>query len=151
MAPVQKTVDLGKSLRLTNGDLNINSNDLALVEGTDNFAQAIQVIIGTPFGSDLINVNYGLDIASIYTVPNTARGVKDVIRLNIVKSLAGDDRIQQINAVVFDDDPEFDSLAPEFGGPEAGPTARHVRLWHAVASLTLVSGEQRVLVSGAAP
>ena len=53
--------------------------------------------------------------------------------------------------VVFDDDPAFDSLAPEFGGPEAGATARHVRLWHAVASLTLASGPQQVLVSGAAP
>src|SRR5215472_18305524 len=106
----------GTSIALVDGDFTLVAGDLAPVSGRNNFGQALQVIVGTPFGSDQINVNYGLDIAAIFTVANTVRSIKDVIRLNLVKSLAADDRIREIGEIVFDDEPEFARIAPEFAG-----------------------------------
>jgi hypothetical protein len=141
----------GTSLALSDGDLVLAGGDLALVSGSANFAQALQVIIGTPFGSDQINVNYGLDVAAIFVAANSVRSIKDVIRLNIVKSLATDDRIREIQEILFDDEPGFASLAPEFAGADPGATARHGRLWHAVVSLATAGGQQQVVVLGASP
>jgi hypothetical protein len=149
------TVDanlLGTSLKLSDGDFVLSGGELALVSGRDNFAQALQVIIATPFGSDQINVNYGLDIAAIYVTANSVRDIKDVIRLNIHKSLALDDRVREISDIVFDDEPGFAAAAPEFGGANPGATARKGRLWHAVVSLKTAGGQpQQLIVSGAAP
>ncbi len=143
---------LGTSLELVDGDLRLAGSDFALVSGRDNFNQALQVIVGTPFGSDPINVNYGLDVAAIFTVADSVRSIKDVIRLNLVKSLAADDRVREISEIVFDDEPDFARLAPEFAGGDPGAEARHGRLWHAVVALTTVAGDQqRTIVSGATP
>lgn len=142
----------GASIALVDGDFSIVAGDLAPVSGHDNFGQALQVMVGTPFGSDQINVNYGLDIAAIFGAASDVRSVKDVIRLNLVKSLAADDRVREINDIVFDDEPGFAQLAPEFAGGEPGATARHGRSWHAVVALTAVSGsQQQVVVSGTSP
>src|SRR5262245_35984657 len=91
----------GTSIKLVDGDFVFADGDLKLVSGRDNFAQALRVIIGTPFGSDQVNVNYGLDVAAIFTVANSVRSIKDVIRLNLVKSLSLDDRIREIGEIVF--------------------------------------------------
>src|SRR5689334_12825432 len=103
---------LGCSLKLADGDFVLKPGDpdengkrwleLKPVSGRDNLIQALQVIIGTPFGSDQVNVKYGLDIAAIFTVANSVRSIKDVIRLNLVKSLSLDDRIREIGDIVFD-------------------------------------------------
>src|SRR5208283_1438970 len=98
------------------GDFVVAAGDLALISGRDNFGQALRVIIETPFGSDQVNVRYGLDIAAIFAVADTVRTIKDVIRLNLVKSLAADDRVREIIEILFDDEPGFAQLAPEFTG-----------------------------------
>lgn len=155
-------VALGRSIKLSGGDFTLITGepdesgrqwrDLAQVTGRENFAQALQMIIETPIGSDQINVNYGLDLAAIFTVANTVRSIKDVIRLNLVKSLSADDRIREINEIVFDDEPDFAQLAPELASDASGPAARHTRLWHAVARFTTISdGQQQVIVSGKLP
>jgi hypothetical protein len=142
----------GSSLRLADGDLVLAGGDLALISGRDNFAQSLRVIIETPFGTDQININYGLDVTAIFTVANSVRSIKDVIRLNIVKSLAADDRVAQIGDVVFDDDADFARLAPEFAGGDPAALARRGRAWHAVVTFTAVDGSrQRTVVSGASP
>jgi phage baseplate assembly protein W len=152
----------GRSIALVEGDFVLVDGDpgpdgrvprvLALVSGRDNFAQALQVIIETPFGSDQVNVNYGLDIAAIFTVANTVPSIKDVIRLNLVKSLSADDRVREINEIVFDDEPDFAQLAPEFAGGDPGARARHGRVWHAVVKFTTIgNNQQQVIVSGASP
>jgi hypothetical protein len=152
MSDAVPTSVFGTSIALVDGDLVLAEGDLAPVSDRENFAQALQVIVGTPFGSDQINVNYGLDIAAIFTVANTVSSVKDVIRLNLAKSLSADDRVREINEIVFDDEPDFARLAPEFAGGDPGATARRGRAWHAVVALTTVSGDQRQLVvSGASP
>ncbi|MDR3470657.1 MAG: hypothetical protein P4M09_03045 [Devosia sp.] len=151
MSTAQDDALLGRSLALSDGDFSLVDGDLAMVGGRQNLSQGLQVIIGTPFGSDPINVNYGLDIQAIYVTANSVRSVKDVIRLNIVKSLAIDDRVREISNILFDDEAGFAALAPEFGGVDPGATARRSRLWHAVVSLALATGVQQVVVSGAAP
>ena len=142
----------GTSIALVDGDFMLIGGDLAPVSGLKNFGQALRVIVETPFGSDQINVNYGLDIAAIFTVANSVRSIKDVIRLNLVKSFATDDRVREIREIVFDDEPDFAVLAPEFAGADPGAIARHGRVWHAVIALTTVTGDQRkIVVSGASP
>jgi len=142
----------GTSIALVDGDFMLLAGDLKMVSGQDNFGQALQVNVGTPFGSDQININYGLDIAAIFTVANSVRSIKDVIRLNLVKSLSADDRVREISEIVFDDEPDFARLAPEFAGGDPGATARHGRVWHAVIALTTVTGiQQQVVASGASP
>lgn len=142
----------GTSIALVDGDFTLVNGDLALVSGTDNFGQALQVIVGTPFGSDPVNVTYGLDVAAIFTIAASVSSVKDVIRLNLVKSLSVDNRIREIDAILFDDEPGFAALAPEFAGSDPAATARRGRVWHAVIALTTVTGsQQQVLVSGASP
>lgn len=141
----------GTSLALADGDFTLANGDLMTVSGQLNFVQALQVIIGTPFGSDQVNVNYGLDVEAIFVTANTVRSIKDVIRLNIVKSLASDDRVREIKDIVFDDEPGFALLAPEFAGRDPATTARHQRIWHAVIALATVAGPQQIVVSGATP
>src|SRR5215472_8777478 len=92
------------SIALVDGDFRLVNGDLAPVSGTDNFAQALQVIVETPFGSDQINVTYGLDVAAIFTVAASVSSVKDLIRLNLVKSLGADNRIREIDQILFDDE-----------------------------------------------
>jgi hypothetical protein len=142
----------GTSIALIDGDFRLVNGDLAMVAGTDNFGQALQVIVETPFGSDQINVTYGLDVAAIFTVAASVSSVKDVIRLNLVKSLSADNRIREIDEILFDDEAGFAALAPEFAGGDPGATARHGRVWHAVIALTTVAGsQQQLVVSGASP
>jgi hypothetical protein len=151
MAAVPTNV-FGTSIALADGDFTLVNGDLAPVSGLDNFGQALRVIVETPFGSDQVNVNYGLDIAAIFTAANSVRSIKDVIRLNLVKSFATDNRVREIREIVFDDEPDFPVLAPELAGTDPGATARHRRVWHAVIALTTVAGDQRqILVSGASP
>jgi phage baseplate assembly protein W len=142
----------GTSIALVDGDFVLIDGDLAPVSGRNNFLQALRVIVETPFGSDQVNVNYGLDIAAIFTVANSVRSIKDVIRLNLVKSLANDDRVREVREIVFDDEPDFTVLAPEFASADPGATARHGRVWHAVIALTTVAGDQQqIVVSGVSP
>jgi hypothetical protein len=133
----------GTSIALADGDFMLIGGDLAPVSGVKNFGQALRVIVETPFGSDQININYGLDIAAIFTVANSVRSIKDVIRLNLVKSLSADNRVREISEILFDDEAGFAALAPEFAGGDRGATARHGRVWYAVIALTTVAGSQQ--------
>jgi hypothetical protein len=140
----------GFGLKLEGGDLVFDGGDLALVSGAPCFLQDLQVMIGTPFGSDPVNVKYGLDVAAIFTLADTVRGVKDVIRLNLVKSLSLDDRVREILAVAFDDEPEFAVFAPNQQIDVAA--SRRSRRWSSVAAFTNIGGDQQTLVvSGALP
>lgn len=141
----------GRSVALVDGDLLVVDGALQLVAGNDNFAQALRVLIGTPFGSDPVNVGYGLDVAAIFQVAGSVRSIKETIRLNLVKSLALDDRVRSIDDVVFDDEPGFAALEPGLGGADPGTTARRSRVWHALVSFSTVAGDRlQINVSGAA-
>jgi hypothetical protein len=165
MSAISPASLFGASLRLVDGDLSLQPEagagpnpsgnlplDLALVSGIDNFSQGLLVLVGTPFGSDPVNVKYGLDVASIFTVANSVASIKDVIRLNLVKSLQGDDRVREILAVVFDDEPDFATYAPELVGGDPATRARRSRAWNAVVAFTTIAGDQQTIsLSGASP
>lgn len=97
----------GRSLQLVNGDLNFANGDFATITGRDNFLQAMQVMIETPFGTDIFNVNYGFDLMNCLSQPESPRLIKELIRLNIVKSLSSDARVREIKEIVFNDEPRF--------------------------------------------
>jgi hypothetical protein len=140
---------MGRSLELSNGDLQLVGGDLATVAGQDNFLQAMQVMIETPLGTDIFNVSYGFDLAGIISQPQGLRLTKELIRLNIVKSLSRDDRIREISEVVFDDDPRFFELAPQANAERARLSHKANRQWQAIVVVqTITEGEVAVTLEG---
>ena len=140
---------LGRSLRLVNGDLHFTQNDLALVVERDNFMQGMQVMIETPFGTDVFNVNYGFDLINILSLPNSVRLTKELIRLNIVKSLSQDNRVREIREIVFDDDPRFFELNPQENFDEHRRSRKDQRYWQAMVVVETISeGEVTLKLEG---
>jgi hypothetical protein len=151
---------LGRSLRVAGGDLlffdradegdaGIVKRDLALLVGRDNFLQSMQVMIETPFGSDIFNVNYGFDLLGILSTLQTVGFIKSLIRLNIVKSLSQDNRVREITEVVFDDDPRFVEILPDQNVDENRRTRKVERRWQAVIVLQTISeGEVALRLEG---
>lgn len=139
----------GKSMKLTDGDLLFDQGDLALITGRDNFLQAMQVMIETPFGTDIFNVNYGFDILNILQSPQPVNLIKELIRLNIVKSVSQDNRVREIKEVVFDDDPHFFELLPDQNADEHRRTRKTERRWQAIVVLETISeGEVALQLEG---
>jgi hypothetical protein len=139
----------GHSLRLTDGDLELSANggQLRLVEidGVANLVQALTLRILTPRGSDRFNTGYGLDLAQIFSAPNGVRMVKELVKLNLVSTLATDPRVRQIRRVTFDDD----RVGPQ-GGPAAEAALRAVRrrrAWTVEVELDTVAGEPVTLLA----
>lgn len=139
----------GTSLQLCNGDFLFEQGDLALISGRDNFLQALQVMIETPFGTDLFNVNYGFDILNILQTPQPVSSIKDLIRLNIVKSVSQDIRVREIKEVVFDDEARFFEIFPDQNADDHRRTRKTERRWQAVVVLDTVSeGEVALRLDG---
>ena len=129
----------GRTLALVNGDLQIASGDFVMVSGTDDLLQDLNVMIFTPFGSDIFNVNYGFDLLNALSSPVPPHSIQDVIRLNIVKSVSTDNRIREVKEVVFDDDPHFYDLSPQSDPTDRANTRRNFRSWQAIVVLHTVS------------
>jgi hypothetical protein len=98
--------DLGHSLALVDGDLVLEDGGLVEVSGLPNLVQALALRVLTPLGSDLFNTGYGFDAQNIFTQPANARTVRDLITLNLVRTLEPDDRVREIRDVVFLDPAE---------------------------------------------
>ena len=144
-----KPTVFGRSLKLENGDFAFEERDLALVAGRDNFLQAMQVMIETPFGTDVFNVNYGFDILGILSSAQSVRLTKELIRLNIVKSVSQDNRVQQIKEVVFDDEPRFFEILTDQNSADHELARRTKRSWEAVVVLQTISeGEVALRLEG---
>lgn len=145
-----KPTAFGRSLRLLDGDLILDQGDLAMIVGRDNFLQGLQVMIETPFGTDIFNVNYGFDLPGLLGSPQTVRLIKELIRLNIVKSVSQDDRVREIQEVVFDDDPRFFEILPDYAADQQQRIRRAERRWQAVIVLaTVAEGEAALRLEGA--
>jgi len=139
----------GKSLQLVNGDLSFADGDLTTIAGQDNFLQAMQVMIETPFGTDIFNVNYGFDLMSSISQPQSVRLIKELIRLNIVKSLSLDDRVREIKEIVFDDEPRFFEINPQQNAEESRQARKASRRWQAMIVLqTIPEGEVALRLEG---
>ncbi len=135
----------GRSLLLVDGDVAMSGGDLLEIGGRDNLLQTMQVILDTPTATDVFNINYGFDYVAIFSAPTMLSTKKELIRLNIVKSLSFDDRIREIKDVVFDDEARFQDIARQEGGDAA--RTRHVteRRWTCVVVVVTLDGEQRIL------
>jgi phage baseplate assembly protein W len=142
---------LGRSLQVASGDLlffdradaedgaSAVKRDLALLVGRDNFLQSMQLMIETPFGSDIFNVNYGFDLLGILSTAQTVGFIKSLIRLNIVKSLSQDNRVREITEVVFDDESRFVEILPDQNADENRRARKVDRRWQAVIVLQTIS------------
>ncbi|MEJ3748622.1 hypothetical protein WEI85_35745 [Actinomycetes bacterium KLBMP 9797] len=98
------TAGLGFGLRLADGDLVVEDGALATVDGLPNLIQALTLRVLTPFGSDIFNATYGFDAAGVFGRPASARTVADLIRLNLVRTLATDARVREVDDVVVTPD-----------------------------------------------
>ncbi len=127
---------------LDDGDFVLQQGDFALVADADNFRQAMTIMIETGFGTDIFNVNYGFDAQAVFTTAQTTQATKDLIRLQIVKSLSQDNRVKLINDVVFDDDPAYYQYLPTANANADEQTRRTTRQWQALIVLQTISQGQ---------
>ena len=140
---------LGKSLELANGDLAIVDGQLKLIRDRDNFLQAMQIMIETPMGSDIFNVSYGFDLLNAISSPQSVSFIKDLIRLNIIKSLGQDDRVREIKEIAFSDEPRFSQISPEFDSDQSNKLRKQSRQWQAVVVLqTITEGDVALSLAG---
>ncbi|QIS19634.1 hypothetical protein [Nocardia terpenica] len=93
------TASNGTGIRLDSGDLVWELGDLALASGLPNLAQALELRVLTPLGSDRYDTRYGLDYRSVFTTAASAQQMRDLVRLNIVRTVGGDTRVQDIRDV----------------------------------------------------
>jgi hypothetical protein len=124
----------GRGLLLDDGDLVFDGADLVEVTGLANLTQALTLRVLTPLGSDRFDTAYGLDVTRAFTTANSARMVKQLLKLNLVSTLATDPRVGEVRQVTFDDDPP--RLAAD---PDRAADARIRRSWTVEAELTTVA------------
>src|SRR5438093_953339 len=118
----------GHSLKMVDGDLVVQDGGLQEIAGQDNLLQALVLRILTPFGSDIFNTSYGLDIRAAFTEPNPVHIVKELIKLNLVRTLGMDPRVHDVRDIIFEDDPAYSARHPEVS-PERVRDDRHRRSW----------------------
>jgi hypothetical protein len=125
----------GSSFLLTDGDLVLDGGDLTLVHGLENLKQALTLRLLTPYGTDLVNATYGLDASRAFTGGHGRRMVKELIRLEVVRTLASDPRVREVTSVIFDDDPQFVAQVRAAGGE---PADHRNRLWQLLVTVETV-------------
>jgi phage baseplate assembly protein W len=95
----------GSSLALEDGDLVLGADgSLLQIHGLPNLEQALTLRLLTPYGSDVAHATYGLDVRRAFTGEHTRRMVEELIRLEIVRTLATDPRVDDVVSVDFDAD-----------------------------------------------
>jgi phage baseplate assembly protein W len=140
----------GRTLLLTNGDIvpqqdTDGSQDLAVIVGKSELAQGIQVLIGTPLGSDIFNLLFGFDLVQTLMQPVATRQMRDLVRMCVVKALGQEQRIRQIRAVAFVDEPAFRIIHPEITPEQQAAKAQQqktTRRWRLDALLDTRLGDQ---------
>ncbi|MFV1366708.1 hypothetical protein AAHH97_25185 [Mycolicibacterium elephantis] len=111
----------GRGLALDDGDLVLKAGRLAEIAGLAALRQDLQLRLATPLASDRLDVRYGLDVRDAFTRGLPRHLVKEVLRLNIVRTIAGDPRVANLEQVLFDDDPAYLAAHP---GAEPSPETR---------------------------
>ncbi|MFB7586854.1 DUF2634 domain-containing protein [Streptomyces sp. NPDC056169] len=96
---------LGHSLLLDNGDLVLRGGDLVKVRGLANLVQALTLSLLTPYGSDRFDDRYGLSVTEAFGRPGGPPVVQELLRLEIVRTLAADPRVNEVTEVTFTGDP----------------------------------------------
>jgi hypothetical protein len=136
----------GHSLKMVDGDLVMQDRSLVEISGQNNLLQALVLRILTPFGSDIFNTSYGLDIREAFTKPNSVPIVKELIKLNLVRTLGMDSRVRDIRDIIFEDDPEYRARHPEIS-PEQVRDDRHRRSWKVDVILDTADNQTQTLTA----
>lgn len=134
----------GFSLALDKGDLLFAGEQLVMVAGVRNLQQALVLRILTPFGSDIFNTTYGLDVKQAFTQGGGLRLTKELIKLNLVRALGTDPRVRDIREILFEDDPTYLARHPELTA-KAIRNQRHSRIWTVEVTVDTVDGQTQVL------
>lgn len=140
----------GRTLSLTRGDVVLSSDvgglrDLAQIAGQAELAQSLQILVGTPQGSDIFNQIFGFDLVQILMQPVATRQMRELVRLSTVKALGQEQRIRQIRAVAFVDEPAFLIIHPEITPEQQAAMAleqKTTRRWRLDALLDTRLGDQ---------
>jgi len=149
MSAETKPSTFGSSLRLDDGDLAFERGDLVIVSGKPNLQQGLMVMLGTPFGSDVFNTAYGFDAVGVFTHQTTPRQTKDLIRLQIVRSVSADNRIREFTSLVFSDEPAFTAGLPNDDAAALLQERKSARRWQARLVLeTVGEGEVALQLEG---
>ncbi|MET7479563.1 hypothetical protein ABZT17_35090 [Streptomyces sp. NPDC005648] len=127
----------GRGLRVDDGDLVLDGGDLAEVSGIANLVQALTLRVLTPLGSDRFDTGYGLDVTRAFTEPNSARMVKELLKLDLIATLGTDPRVSAVGRITFDDDPARLAAGP--GAVAEARAARVHRAWRVEADLETVA------------
>lgn len=126
----------GHSLALTDGDIAIENGSMRAVSGLENLAQSLSLHLATPYGTDLFDQRYGLDLTSVWHRVNrpvtTLTITKAEIHLKIVEALNRDTRVREVREVAFDDGPRFFELSPSSDPVTAQTTHSTERSWRAI-------------------
>lgn len=129
MTPEQERQAFGMSLLVEDGDVVFDGVRLRKVEGRQNLLQALELRVLTPYGSDRFNVLYGLDYAQIFGSAEGMPMTRELIKLNLVRTLATDARVQEVRDVVF----------------TSGDDARQLRRWSVEVRLDTAAGQDVTL------
>jgi hypothetical protein len=145
----------GFGLVMADGDIVLEPGDAGLmrfrtVQGKRNLIQALTLRILTPFGSDLFNTTYGLDVQQALAEPTGIRAAKQIIQLNLVRTLATDSRVRDVREVLFADDPAYLTKHPELDPNTFVRDLRHKRSWEIEVVLDTVDGQTVTLPVGVA-
>jgi len=117
-APLTVADPYGRAFLLSGGDYVVAPGadglmDLASVSGKEELAQGIQILVGTPLGSDLFNRNFGFDLINTLAQPRPLAQMRELVRLCVVKALSQEPRIRQLAAVAFTDETAYRAIHPE--------------------------------------
>jgi hypothetical protein len=127
----------GHSLRLDDGDLVFEHGTLIEVSGLQNLVQALVLRIMTPLGNDIFDTGYGFDVRNAFTQATGVRMTRELIKLNLVRTLSPDRRVREVTDIVFPDEPEHVAAHPELSAA-AATERRQRRLWPCEVTLRTV-------------
>jgi phage baseplate assembly protein W len=139
----------GRTLELADGDLVLERDldglsDFTIVIGKPELVQGLGVLVGTPLGTDILNRLLGLDVASALAAPVALRDVRELVRLQIVKALAQEPRVRQLQAIAFVDEPAFAQIYPGVSDEARAAQAQQERVtrrWTLAVLLDTTTGE----------
>ncbi|GHE97735.1 hypothetical protein [Streptomyces fumanus] len=138
-APPPGDILYGCGFRLQDGDLVLAADprkaEPQMVHGLANLEQALTLRLLTPFGTDPLNAGYGLDVRGAFTGAHDRRTAKELIRLEVVRTLGSDPRVREVTEVLFDDDPQFVTQVLAAGGR---PSDHRTRQWQVLVTVETV-------------
>ncbi len=134
----------GHSLRLTSGDISFTDGDLRKVGGRENLVQALLIRILTPYATDPFNATYGFDHTQAFSSTRSVGSVKELIKLNLVRSIATDGRVTDVREIAFMDEPRYRELHPTLSDDDVR-RVRTTRRWLVDVIVSTVDGEPQTV------